>query len=315
MRTISPLSIATSVPLPMAIPTSACASAGASLIPSPTNATTSRRSWRARTSCAFSCGSTPAWTFSIPTSRAIAFAVRGLSPVIIVTVRPIRFKSAIAVLVVGLSVSAMARMPASSPPAATRTAVFPTSWKAVTLISAFGGTAMPRSRRKGWFPIRTSSPSTTALTPLPPKVLNRSDAGTVTPALSARRTTATASGCCELRSTAAATARSRSSGIPNATISVTSGFPRVSVPVLSKATVVRFLETSSASPFRTSTPSSAPRPIPTVTAVGVARPSAQGQATTRMEISTVSEKRSEASSTTYQTRKAAIAIARMTGMK
>jgi hypothetical protein len=38
---MSPLSIAISVPLPIAIPTSDCASAGASFIPSPTNATTS----------------------------------------------------------------------------------------------------------------------------------------------------------------------------------------------------------------------------------------------------------------------------------
>jgi len=39
MSTTSAASIATSVPVPMAKPTSACASAGASLIPSPTKAT------------------------------------------------------------------------------------------------------------------------------------------------------------------------------------------------------------------------------------------------------------------------------------
>ena len=41
IKTISADSIATSVPLPIAIPTLACAKAGASLIPSPTMATKS----------------------------------------------------------------------------------------------------------------------------------------------------------------------------------------------------------------------------------------------------------------------------------
>ena len=39
INVISLAAIATSVPVPMAIPTSACANAGASLIPSPTIAT------------------------------------------------------------------------------------------------------------------------------------------------------------------------------------------------------------------------------------------------------------------------------------
>ena len=41
ISTTSAASMATSVPVPIANPTSACASAGASLIPSPTNATLS----------------------------------------------------------------------------------------------------------------------------------------------------------------------------------------------------------------------------------------------------------------------------------
>ena len=46
------LSIATSVPVPMAMPTSACASAGASLIPSPAIATTCPSAWSRRTAVA-----------------------------------------------------------------------------------------------------------------------------------------------------------------------------------------------------------------------------------------------------------------------
>ena len=60
--------------------------------------------------------------------------------------------------------------------------------------------------------------------------------------------------------------------IAKAIISVTSGLPLVSVPVLSKRIVSSFSLISRASPFLTRIPSSAPRPIPTVTAVGVARP-------------------------------------------
>ncbi len=54
--------------------------------------------------------------------------------------------------------------------------------------------------------------------------------------------------------------------------------PRVSVPVLSKTTVSVALARSNTSAFLNSTPSSAPRPEPTMIAVGVARPMAQGQA-------------------------------------
>ena len=89
----------------------------------------------------------------------------------------------------------------------------------------------------------------------------------------------------------------------------------MSVPVLSKTTAVNFSEISSASPFRISTPNSAPLPIPTVTAVGVASPRAQGQATTRIDIRTVSENRSVAPRARYQARKAAVAIKRTVGMK
>ena len=59
--------MATSVPAPMAIPTSARASAGASLMPSPTMATFSPASCSSRTFCSFWSGSTPAMTSSTPT--------------------------------------------------------------------------------------------------------------------------------------------------------------------------------------------------------------------------------------------------------
>ena len=60
--------------------------------------------------------------------------------------------------------------------------------------------------------------------------------------------------------------------------STTSGRPIVSVPVLSKMTVSMRCATSSASPPLMRMPASAPRPVPTMIAVGVARPIAHGQA-------------------------------------
>ena len=59
------------------------------------------------------------------------------------------------------------------------------------------------------------------------------------------------------------------------------GLPSVSVPVLSSSTVSTRLAASSTAPPLTRMPSSAPRPVPTATAAGVARPSAHGHAITR----------------------------------
>ena len=50
------------------------------------------------------------------------------------------------------------------------------------------------------------------------------------------------------------------------------------VPVLSKIMAVTFDAVCNASPLRISTPASAALPTPTITDIGVARPSAQGQA-------------------------------------
>ena len=75
----------------------------------------------------------------------------------------------------------------------------------------------------------------------------------------------------------AAAPRSRRSPAP-ATIATTFGLPSVSVPVLSTTSVSTFSMRSSASAFLISTPACAPRPTPTMIDIGVARPSAQGQA-------------------------------------
>ena len=63
--------------------------------------------------------------------------------------------------------------------------------------------------------------------------------------------------------------------------SVTPGRPSVRVPVLSSTTASILLPRSSASPFLIRMPRRAPSPVPTIMAVGVARPSEQGQAINR----------------------------------
>ena len=127
--------------------------------------------------------------------------------------------------------------------------------------------------------------------------------------LSAAEVIAEARGCVECASRAAAAAKSARRGkraagdaevapsppalplpprpSPRKT-STTLGTPNVSVPVLSKMTADSLAPLSSASPPLTRTPCEAATPVPTMTAVGVASPRAQGQATT----STAIEKRS-----------------------
>ena len=56
------------------------------------------------------------------------------------------------------------------------------------------------------------------------------------------------------------------------------GLPSVSVPVLSTTSVSTLAKRSSASAFLIRTPACAPRPVPTMIDIGVARPSAHGQA-------------------------------------
>ena len=125
IKTISADSIATSVPLPMAIPISAWAKAGASFIPSPTMATNLFSSWSFLTSLDLSCGKTSAKTLSIPTWEAIALAVFSLSPVIIATSIPISWSFLIALALFSFTISATAIIPATFPSIAMYIGVLP----------------------------------------------------------------------------------------------------------------------------------------------------------------------------------------------
>ena len=92
---------------------------------------------------------------------------------------------------------------------------------------------------------------------------------------------ASASGCVDERSTAAASASSSSAGSAGfATVAKCAmrGLPSVRVPVLSKASVSSAATRSMDSPPLMSSPMRAARPMATVIAAGTARPIAQGQA-------------------------------------
>ena len=142
-----------------------------------------------------------------------------------------------------------------------------------------GVTSTPRAAISARLPTRTARPSTAASTPWPGTASNECSAGTRRPRSAAAPTIAWATGC-SLPASAAATRASTASSVQPAVVltDARAGVPRVIVPVLSSTTAVTRRAVSSASPLPMRMPSSAARPVPTMTAVGVASPSAQGQA-------------------------------------
>src|SRR5690606_9282024 len=100
------------------------------------------------------------------------------------------------------------------------------------------------------------------------------------------------------------------------TTSVTAGRPSVTVPVLSSTTTSTPRARCSASPPLISTPSCAPFPVATMTAVGTASPIAHGQAMISTATAAAKAGISGALSTaTYQTTNVATAIDITTGTK
>jgi len=89
-----PASLAAEVPVFIATPTSACAKAGASLVPSPVIATRWPPACSFLMSAILSSGVASARKSSTPDSSAMALAVSGLSPVIITVLMPILRSSA-----------------------------------------------------------------------------------------------------------------------------------------------------------------------------------------------------------------------------
>ena len=124
IRTTSAASIAASDPsAPMAIPISALDNTGASLIPSPTNASFSFSDFCSRSSSTFatlSAGRSSLYTSPIPNSSATLSATRFISPVsITVLVMPAFFRSLTASFACGFNLSEIRICPAYLPSTAT----------------------------------------------------------------------------------------------------------------------------------------------------------------------------------------------------
>ena len=178
----------------------------------------------------------------------------------------------------GLIVSATLIKPANFFSTATNITVCPIARNS-SAFPASGVISMPTSFISSALPSKTALPSMLPRTPLPVMALKpvTGKSGRLCAFRCARM--ACASGCSLIFSSAAASTSTSARAKPSlATICCTFGTPSVSVPVLSTISVSIFSISSSASASLISTPSRAPRPIPTMTDIGVASPSAQGQA-------------------------------------
>ena len=97
-------------------------------------------------------------------------------------------------------------------------------------------------------------------------------------------------------------------------MSVTRGLPWVRVPVLSTTSTLIFSASSSAAPSLIRIPAFAPWPVPTMIAVGVARPRAQGQAITSTATALI-KARVKSPDHPHQPTKVSTAMAQTTGTK
>ena len=287
------LSIATSVPVPMAMPTSASASAGASLTPSPAMATTrpSRAQALRRRACFLLGQHLGLDLVDAELARRPPAAVVRLSPVSMT----MRMPSARRLVerrrrrrldrigdgddAGGLAVDGDEHAPSRRRAAAPRPALRRAS------------ASTPRSCSSSALPSATARPSTVPVTPLPVTDAKSVDvAAARARARCAAATIAAASGCSldAFEAGAQATARRPRRSPAAGTTATTRGLPSVSVPVLSTTSVSTFSMRSSASAFLISTPAVAPLPTPTMIDIGVARPSAQGQAMISTETAAIS---------------------------
>ena len=141
-------SLAAWVPLCMARPTSACARAGASFVPSPIMATSFPPRCSSRIMASLSSGVASARKPSTPASRAIASAVRGLSPVIITVRSPMRRSCSKRSRMPGFTTSDRATTPSTRSSRSTTRGVPPARATSSTSGDSSVGTLPPRSRAR-----------------------------------------------------------------------------------------------------------------------------------------------------------------------
>ncbi|MPM97895.1 hypothetical protein SDC9_145075 [bioreactor metagenome] len=214
-----------------------------------------------------------------------------LSPVIITTSIPIFFRVSTASLEFSFRVSATATSPIASSPIATSIAVFPFSSNLRISVSSpskgmeFSSMSLRVPRRIFWS-------SRYASIPFPGIERKFFVSARLRSLSSAPLTIASPSGCSDPFSAVAAIKSTSCCSRPEtANMSVNFGVPSVSVPVLSNTMVSSLCALSRASPPFIRTPFSAPLPVPTIIAAGVASPTAHGQEITRTVIAISKEKR------------------------
>ncbi len=263
-----------------ATPTSAAASPGASLIPSPTMIVGPRRP-ASRTTWTLSAGDCSQCTSSTPTSRPTDWARSARSPVTRTTcsmpterrVRSMRGAS-------GRNRSVNSRPATGWPPTETKAVSEPSSSARRRVRRAQSGTCSPSTQPAR--PTRTAAPSACAWIPSPD--VSRASSGTrrSRPRMRAWATTAVASTCGDIWSTLAASSRASSLDHSGAVVIASStGRPPVRVPVLSSSSTRPAARRSSAAPPLTTTPRRAHCETPDITAIGTASSRGQGVATTR----------------------------------
>ena len=212
-----------SVPVPMAMPTSAAASAGASFTPSPAIATTRPSARRRLTTSLFRSGRTSASTSSMPSRRATALAVVRLSPVSMTMRRPSAFSAA--------TTSGARRLYRIGDRRSRRQAFRRRRRRPPSRLPGAASRPPPRGCRIHAFlgqergiADSTRSPPTLPIAPLPVGDSKSTTGPRRSPRSSAARTIASASGCSLARSTLAASCSTRLSSKPGAgTMAATAG--------------------------------------------------------------------------------------------
>ena len=281
VRTIPAASDDAVAPRPaIATPTSAAASAGASLMPSPTMITgpCTRSSW---TTLTLSAGVCSERTSSTPTNRPTDSAASARSPVTsTIRRRPADRRPRSIRVASGRMESENSSAPAGEPSRATRMLTDPSRSASCRARRAHTGTSA--SRIHGALPIRTGRPSTTPSIPWPWTSTTSVGITRAIPRSCAARTIALASTCGEAWSRLAAAASRSPTATPGAVCTLaSSGCPTVRVPVLSNSSTRPAASCSRTWPPLTTTPRRADCETPEMIATGTASSSGQGVATTR----------------------------------
>ena len=292
-----PASFAAVVPVFMATPTSACASAGASFVPSPVIATMRPFACSSLISAIFVSGVASARKSSTPDSCAITAAVTRLSPVIMTVRMPILRSSSKRSFMPPLTMSFRWMTPSAQLSRATTSGVPPCSATPWTIASSSAGALPPRSVMNfltaSAAPLRISVPF--MFTPLM-RVVALNGTKSCSPRIRSRRlkrsfastTIERPSGVSSASDASCATSASSSSSTPGTgRNSVAWRLPSVIVPVLSSSSTSTSPEASTARPDMASTLRCTSRSIPAMPIAERSAPIVVGISATSSAISTV----------------------------